>query len=196
MSRSALLLANAFRVATEERTREGDAEHYQCMASVAVGAAPTYAGRFFRLSGSENFAVDGSTAKVFEIVPGGSEVLRVSRLRFAIQCATAPAWDAFGDLEALANGLQLALVDEAGVAIVDLLNGERLTSNADLAALGDVAVSTLGSTHLVTATLDLTVPIRVDGGAAEALRCTVNDDLTGLTMARLRAEAVDEGALR
>jgi hypothetical protein len=198
MSQSNLLLATARRIATEERTVDGDQVHFQNVATVGLGLAPLYAGRYLRNGSSAALNVDGSTTPVaFALAAGDSEVLRVLGLQFVIQAATAPELTEFGDGAALTNGLTLLLLDSSAAAIVDVLDGEPVKSNLDLAAVcSSFEVVATSAAYAIVATLEFPIPLRIDGGAAETLRLTVSDNLTGLTSARCRALAYDEGALR
>lgn len=198
MSQSNILLSNSRRIATELQTRDQQEEHYQHYAPVPIGVAPLYAGRWLRSGVSEDFAVDGSVTPVgFGLTAEDGSILRVYRLRLTIEAATQPEWEDFADLPPLAEGLALAVLDSDLAAIVDLLDGGALQSNADIAAVfSSFAVTQLGTSYAMVATLDFPVPLRLDGGAGESLRLTVSDDLSALSRARLWVDAYDEGELR
>jgi hypothetical protein len=197
MSRSNILLSNSRRLATDERSRDSVFEHYQLIGAVAVGCAPVFAGSYLRAGDSADLAVDGSVTPVeYVLAPGGSEVLRIYRLRLVLQTATAAELTDFGDLAALTNGLTMEVVDADDAVVVDLLGGEPLKSNLDIVAACSSFEILAATSHAILATFDLPVPVRLDGGTDERLILTVNDDLTGLARARCYADAFDEGSLR
>lgn len=198
MSRSNILLATSARIATEERTRDAEQENYQHVAPVALGAAPIFAARYLRNGADAALDVDGSATPVaFDLIAGAAEMLRVLGLRIVIHSATAPELTDFGDGSALTHGLTLLLLGADEAAIVDLLDGEPVKSNLDLAAVcSSFEIVAAPGSWAIVATLDFPIPLRIDGAEQERLRLTVSDDLAGLTRVRCRAFAYDEGTLR
>ena len=198
MSRSNILLANSVRVASESRTRDSVAEHYQHMAPIAVGAGPLPAGKYLATSApSIEMAVNGSSTAVnFDFAPASDEVVRVNRLSMVMVSPSATLDMAqFGNLAALTNGITIKALDTDSAVILDLGGGQSFKSNNDLAALFDLQIITQAAATTIVARLVLPQPIRLDGGVSERLRLVVADNLSALTRLRVRADVAYEDSL-
>ncbi len=192
MSQDNLLISGERRLATEKRTRSVDGvpndEHYQHFVPTAIGAVPKLLSAYLGTSASPDLNVNGSSTPVAkDLTPGAAEIYRVNRVVLLIATTGSILMTSFGDVAALTNGCKLEWRNAAGV-IVDLLGGLPLKTLNDLAALFDVGIAELGASHTIRAVLDLPTPVRLDGGAGEFLRTTVQDNLT--TLVRFRALAL------
>lgn len=188
MSQSNVVISGERRFATEEVQRSQDgftyAEHYQRVSDCAVGAVPKLLSRYLSNGPSVEMATNGSSIPVnFDLKPSSVEVYRIDRIALVMVCATAIEMTKFGDIASLTNGL---IVDwrNATASVVDVMGGVAAKTLNDLAAAFDVGVAELGASHTVRACLELTTPIRLDGGAGELLRATVQDNLSTLTRLR------------
>ncbi len=192
MSRSNLLIGGERRLASEERSRAdgSDAfdEHYQHFIPTAIGAVPTLLSAYLG-GASPNMNVNGAVTEVeFDLAPASDAVYRIDRLTLVLACSGSILMSSLGDLAALADGIELAWLDEDEAVLVDILGGQTIKSLNDLAAGWALDIRELGASHTVQATLALPTPIRLDGAATEILRATVSDDLS--TLARLRIHAL------
>lgn len=190
MSRSNLLVSGDRRLATDTRSRTVGAvvydEHFQHVIPTPLGATPVLLSAF--VGGDEpDLNVDGSTDAVEkDLAPASDAIYRVSQVALILACSAAIEMTKFGDLAALTNGLKVEWRNADGV-VADLLAGQPAKTLNDLAAVFDVGVAELGTSHTIRALLQLPVPMRLDGGAGELLRVTVQDDLSSLVRFRCHA---------
>ena len=110
-------------------------------------------------SGTKTISADySSTPGVFKIRPARlsdaipSEVYRIQALRLVIE-DTGIAADKYGGLAALTNGLQLRVMNSAGVK-QDLLGGLTIKRHSDWARLGEVRETTTGTANFVFVDID------------------------------------------
>lgn len=134
---------------------------------------------------SSDMGVNGSVTPVeFEFTADGAVFL--SSVAFSLLDATSLP-TAFGGVAALTNGLTVELIDTDGTTVLhDFLAGLTVKKTADFAYLGVVTVALSvdgsGDDHQqVVWDVERTfgAPLLLKSG--QALRVTVQDDLTGLT---------------
>lgn len=190
MSAENILLNSNVRLASERRTRDSVEEDFQRVTESHVGELPIpFADYFASSAPSDEMA---AAAASYSIAPASAEVLRVHSIAILISTASAPEMTDFGDIAALTTGCLLQLLDTADAEIVDLLGGQPLKSNNDLATVGAVTIHEQAASYTLRCLIDFPVPVRVDGGASEKLRITTQDSLSGLTRMRAMARGLRE----
>lgn len=202
MSQDNILISDASRISSDSRSRTVNGksltEHYQRMAEAHVGVVPLPLRSFLKTSAdSIEMAVNGSSAAVsFDLAPADPAIYRVKSLILSMSLASAATMTEFGDIAALTNGLTLQMLDTDEAEIVDLLGGQPLKSNNDIAGAGWTwSYVELSLTYSIQATFTPAAPIRIEGGDGERLRCVVQDDLSALTRMRLFADGWQEDSL-
>lgn len=196
MSQASVAIGSGKLIATEERSRGGQLEHYQHVIGTPVGAVPLIQPAFLANAGSVEMVVNGSVGAPvhFDLAPADPTILRVERLALVMSLSAQPSMTQFGTLAALANGLLLELRN-ATTLIRDLLGGQPLKSNDDIATLFDLSIADLGASHTLKAEWRFVHALRLEGGLGEFLRCSVRDNLTGILRLRVLAECVAETEL-
>lgn len=199
MSQSNIAIGGGKFVATEERSRSVGGnptiEHYQHVVATAVGVVPLLFPTYLKNAGSVEMNVNAAAVDApFDLAPADPTILRVERLVLMMRLSAQPLMTQFGTVGALADGLLLEIRDATGL-IRDLTGGLPLQSNDDLATFFDFSVADLGASHTLKAEWRFTRPLRLEGGLGEFLRCTVRDDLTGITRMRLLAGCAEETVL-
>lgn len=188
MSQNSIRLANDHRLASEQRTRDGVLVDYQEVAISHLGAQPLPLLKYFKNSSSVEMAVDGTTPVSFDVAPADAEIYRIEKLVLVASLASSPTLSEFGDIAALSNGLSLGVYDSDEALIVDLLGGEAIKNNDDLAVIGSIEAITLGATYSLRCEILLGSPVRLEAADSEKIRITVSDDLQAIT--RLRCTAI------
>lgn len=196
MSESTIRLANDGRLASEQRTRSVGGSSvlvdYQEVAIANLGPQPLSLQKYFTNASSVEMAVDGSTPVNFDVAPADAEIYRIEKLVLVMVLSSSPTMLQFGNLAALANGLSIKVLDATDATIVDLLDGQDLKSNNDLATVGDVTLHELGLSYTLKTTLVPVSPVRLQfpTAGAEKLRITVADDLLSTPITRMRCLAL------
>jgi hypothetical protein len=128
-----------------------------------------------------DFSVDGSgTAVAYAYTCPASSQAVIDELVIALRDAS-PTAATLGGIAAVAVGCSLAVYSTTPAVLVDLLAGQTIKRNGDMAALGaELEIDAAGG--LVVARWRFTRPIRLAAG--ESIRLTVADDLTGIDDAR------------
>lgn len=200
MSDSSLRLANDERLATHQSTRTIGGSSVlvqtQQVALAGIGSQPLPLQKYLKTSAdSVEMAVDGSSTAVdFDIAPAAAEVFRIEKLVFVLSLASLPTLLEFGDIAALSTGLSMKILDGEEATILDLIDGENLKSNNDLAAVADLELLTFGASYTLRATVVPSSPIRLEypDEGAERLRVTVADNLSTITRMRCFAQGKQE----
>ena len=196
MSQASIVIGGGKAIATEQVSRAGAIEHYQGIFSAAVGVVPLLKPQYLKgAGGSIEMAVNAAAVDAaFELAPADPTILRVERLVLVMVLGAQPLMTQFGTAGALADGVLLEVRDGSS-QIADLTGGVPLKSNNDLATLFDFSVADLGASHTLKAEWRFARPLRLEGGLGELLRCTIRDDLSGITRMRMLAECAEETSL-
>lgn len=123
-------------------------------------------------------------AQDFLIQPPAGQVFQIARLLIQIRDSGAFTASSYGNLGALANGIQLLIVNDGGT-ILDLTDGIPVKSNAHWSRLCyDAKPDDYGSgDNFLSVRFTFTrsgSAIRLDGDNTERLVARFNDDLSGL----------------
>lgn len=198
MSQASVQLANTARLASEERSRSVSGatvlEQYQHVIPTPIGVGPRLRTIYLAAAGGPGIEMvqDGSVTPVnFDLAPADPAIYRVSRLTLLMRLAAQPLMTQFGTLAALTNGLLVEVRDASGV-LADLLGGQPLKSNDDLATYFDLSVADLGASHTLRADWRFAFPVRLEGALGEFLRVSVRDAMAGITRMRCLAELAVE----
>lgn len=193
MSENGIRLANDHRLASEQRTRViGGASQlvdYQEVSISNLGSQPLPLSKYMTNASSVEMAVDGTTPVNFDLEPSGTEIFRIEKLVLVMVLVASPTLIQFGDQTALTNGLSLKILDTDDVEILDLLDGQNIKSNNDLATIGTITRHVFSTTYTLKAVIQPSSPIRLEvpSAGAEKLRCTVSDNLSAITRMRMMA---------
>lgn len=193
-----IILANGKRIATQEITETNGTtnviKHHQRVIVEQSGTVATPLLKFFRDSvNNEQFAQDGSVTQIeMKVQPAASAIYRITGIKLVMSLVLAPTDpDQLGDQGSLASGLTLKHLDDNG-DILDVLDGETITSNTDLSRYADIqeAISLAG---LFVARFKFAGPIRVEGtDDNERLSFFIDDNLTGFSNVTALAEGFIE----
>lgn len=132
------------------------------------------------------------TPQTFDyVVPAGKRAV-IQQVNLVLRCGSDPVADGFGNLAALTNGVQLQLLETSLAPLLDPMDGIPARRNEDWAQLG-------GSQTILDVTADMVVvewflPVPISLDAAQRLRVTVRDDLTGLEDFRCKVMGYQENA--
>jgi hypothetical protein len=141
--------------------------------------------------GQANMNVDGSvTPQVFEYMPPADNIAMIARLILHVRDTGSFAADGFGALGNLANGVELDVYDATvGLSNLSITNGLPVKSNAGWSRIMyDVRYDSYGGgPNFLSGRFTFANFLFGGRGAPglglapnSALRCVVNDDLTGL----------------
>ncbi len=144
---------------------------------------------YLKLASSPEMAIDGTTPKSFDYVSPPGKVSYLSVLNIMIQDAGISP-EKFGGVLALANGVDILLLDSAAGITRDLGNYEKIKTNYDFGFLSGGEGFTIfpgsGTSDMLTGKVNFRLagfPVVLQPG--EILRMIINDNLA--TLEKMRA---------
>jgi hypothetical protein len=136
-------------------------------------------------SGSVDAKVDGSTtAVILKLNANATRRQRIHGLRIAFRDGITFEMDRYGSLSALANGVQVGWVNDAGDAIGTVVVGP-ITRNMDWLQVGRGEVHTQGTTkQLLVCQIDFPAPLEMksllESSGQQAFGVAIRDNLSAL----------------